>query len=118
MLKFFHILFVFGSLASFTGRVALSQFKPEVLQAKLLKVAPHVIDTLLLLSGIILVFQGNWLEGNYGWITSKFILLLFYVFFGVITMRSTGGKRWMAFAAAIGCFALIFTIAISKQGFV
>lgn len=118
MLKFFHILFVFGSLASFTGRVALSQFKPELLQAKLLKVAPHVIDTLLLLSGIILIFQGNWLEGDFGWIASKFVLLLLYVFFGVITMRSTGNKRWLAFVAAIGCFALIFAIAISKQGFI
>lgn len=118
MLKLFHIVFVFSSLASFTGRVALSQFNPGLLQAKLLKVAPHVIDSLLLLSGIALVIQGNWLEGEYGWIVSKFILLLFYVFFGVITMRSSGNKRWLAFAGAISCFALIFAIAIGKQGFI
>lgn len=118
MLKFFHIVFIFGSLGSFTGRVALAQLKPELLQGNLFKVAPHVIDTLLLLSGIALVIQGNWLEGDYGWIVSKFIVLLFYVLFGVITMRSSGNKRWLAFAAAIACFAYIFVVAISKQGFI
>lgn len=118
MFKLLHIVFIFASLASFVGRVALSEFKAELLQTKLFKVAPHIIDTLLLLSGVILVFQGDWFSREWGWIASKFLLLLAYIVFGVITMHGSGIKRWLAFVAAIACFASIFVIAISKQGFI
>lgn len=118
MLKLIHIIFIFSSFASFIGRVALLHIKPMLLQKKLFKIAPHIIDTLLLLTGILLVFQGNWLNGEYGWIISKFAILLLYIVLGVITMRSVGFKHWMAFIAAVTCFVFIFIIAISKQSFV
>ena len=76
---FIHIIFVLLSFISFVARVALSEFKPEILTAKIFKIAPHVIDTLLLLSGITLVFNGNWIaSGNYGWIISKFMVFGLY----------------------------------------
>ncbi len=118
MLKFFHVIFAVSSLAGFTGRVALSEFNPALLQAKAFKIAPHVIDTALLLSGIALMFRGDWLSAEYGWIVSKLILLLGYVSCGVLTMRCKGGKRWAAFVAAIACFAFIFAIAVGKRGFI
>lgn len=118
MIKLIHIIFILSSFISFTGRIGLSVFKPSLLQNKLVKVAPHVIDTILLLSGITLVIQGNWLEGEFGWIISKFILLLGYIGLGVIAMRFTGPKRWIAFVAAIACFISIFIIAITKNGFI
>ena len=118
MIKLIHIVFVFMSFASFISRVTLLQLKPEVLQNKMVKIAPHIIDTLLLLSGITLVIHGNWLSGEYGWIISKIIVLILYIVFGVITMRTTGSKRWLAFAASVGCFVYIFVVAISKHGFI
>ncbi len=118
MLKLFHIIFVLSSFASFNIRMALAQQKSALLQGKLFKVAPHIIDTLLLLSGIALVFQGNWIDKDYGWIISKFIVLLFYIIFGIIAMRCSGSKRWLAFTSAVSCFAYIFIMAISKHGFI
>ncbi|KAF3982019.1 MAG: SirB2 family protein [Methylococcales symbiont of Hymedesmia sp. n. MRB-2018] len=44
----------------------ISVFKPELLQLKTFKVAPHIIGTILLISGITLVIQGNWLAGEFG----------------------------------------------------
>jgi uncharacterized membrane protein SirB2 len=118
MLKSLHIILAFSSLASYIGRVALSEFKPEALQNKLSKIAPHVIDTLLLLSGVTLILSGDWLEGEFGWIISKFLLLLGYIGLAVICMHNRGTKRWLAFAASIVCFVYIFVIAITKQGFI
>jgi len=118
MIKLIHLIFIFSSLASFVSRMALSVFKADLLQNKVVKIAPHVIDTLLLLSGITLVVQGNWLDGEFGWIVSKIILLLGYIVFGVMAMRLKDSKRWIAFAAAIICFVSIFIIAITKNGFV
>jgi len=118
MIKSIHLIFILASFVSFSGRMALSVLKPEWLQNKILKIAPHVIDTVLLLSGITLVIQGNWLDGEYGWIVSKFILLLGYIAFGVMAMRFKGIKRWVAFTAAIAFYVSIFIIAITKNGFI
>ena len=118
MLKSIHMLFILLSVGGFITRIMLVQFKPAWLQPKIAKIAPHVIDTILLLSGVGLVFQGNWMAGEYGWIISKLIMLIAYIGFGVMAMRSTGIKRWSAFVLALACFGYILTIAISKHGFI
>jgi len=118
MIKLIHLIFIFSSFISFTGRIILSVAKPALLQNKIIKIAPHVIDTILLISGFTLVFQGNWMNGEYGWIISKFILLLGYVIFGVMAMRLSGINRWISFVAAITCFIAIFITAITKNGFI
>ena len=118
MLKSIHMLFILLSVGSFISRIMLAQFNPDTLRIKVLKIAPHVIDTILLLSGIGLVFQGNWMAGEYGWIISKLVMLIAYIGFGVMAMRSTGIKRWIAFVLALTCFGYILSIAITKHGFI
>lgn len=118
MLKSLHMLFILLSVGGFIARIMLAQFKPVCLQAKIAKIAPHVIDTILLLSGIGLVFQGNWMAGEYGWILSKLVMLFAYIGFGVMAMRTTGFKRWAAFLLALASFGYILAIAISKHGFI
>ncbi len=113
-----HILFALSSFISFIGRVALLELKPALLNEKFFKVAPHVIDSFLLASGIGLVLHGDWIEtDNYTWIVSKFAVLVAYVSLGVLTMRLTGVKRWIAFVSAVACYGYILTIAVNKQGF-
>lgn len=93
----------------------MSEFKPELLNRKWLKIAPHIIDTLLLISGITLVIQGNWLTANYAWIIAKITALFGYIGFGIIFMRSQNKVRWLAFAGVLICFAYITAVAVSKQ---
>ena len=112
------MLFILLSVGSFISRIMLAEFKPEILHAKVLKIAPHVIDTILLLSGITLVFQGNWMAGEYGWIMTKLVMLIAYIGFGVVAMRSTGIKRWGAFVLALACFGYIISVAVTKHGFI
>ncbi len=118
MIKSIHMLFILLSVSSFITRIMLAEFKPALLQVKLAKIAPHVIDSILLLSGVILVFQGNWFAGEYGWILTKFLMLLIYIGFGVMAMRTTGMKRWGAFVLALACFGYILSVAITKHGFI
>ena len=118
MLKDTHMLFILLSVGSFITRIMLAQFKPAWLQPKLAKIAPHVIDTILLLSGIGLVFQGNWMAGEFGWILTKLVMLIAYIGFGVMAMRSTGIKRWGAFVLALVCFGYIISVAVTKHGFI
>ncbi len=113
-----HILFIVLSFVSFNSRFFLAQFQSPWLQKKWLKIAPHVIDTGLLLSGVALVYHEQWWQREHGWIISKLMILIVYVVLGVIAMRSQGVKRWLSYVAALACFAAIFTIAVTKTGFV
>ncbi len=115
MIKLIHLTFVLLSIFSFVGRVILSETHPAILKQKIFKISPHVIDTLLLISGITLVFQGGWLSMEYGWIIAKIVALVGYICLGVIVMRNRGTVRWLAFAGAIICFIYIALVAVTKN---
>ena len=114
-MKHIHLLFVALVTFGFLGRVALAQYRPELLAHKWIKLSPHILASLLLLTGIVLVFQGGWLDGSYAWIVAKIILMLVFIGLGLLTMREQGQKRWLAFAGALLCLFVIVKIAFSKQ---
>ncbi|MDD2723954.1 MAG: SirB2 family protein [Methylovulum sp.] len=115
MIKIIHLSFILLSIFSFVGRVILSETHPALLKQPLFKIAPHVIDSLLLLSGIILVFQGSWLSGENAWLVGKVLGLLGYIGLGVVTLRTRGTNRWLAFAGAMACFVYIGIVAVTKN---
>lgn len=117
MLKHFHLFFVAIVVITFFGRVYLAQFKPELLANKWLKIAPHILASLLLLTGIGLVFQGNWLAGDYGWIVVKLFLMFAFIGLGMLAIKQQGQHRWYAFAGAVFCLVYIVKVAITKQVF-
>jgi uncharacterized membrane protein SirB2 len=99
------------------SRVILAETNPARLHTKWLKITPHVVDTLLLLSGFGLVLQGQWLSGNYNWLITKLLILLAYIILGRLAMRL---RKWrlLTTTAAIACLFLIIKIAFSKKIFV
>jgi uncharacterized membrane protein SirB2 len=118
MIKFFHLIFILLSISSFVGRVYLAEKRPEMLEQKWIKTGPHIINSLLLLTGFTLVFQGSWFSGEYGWIIAKLIALLGYVGLGIVAIKSQGDLRWKAFAGALACFVYIAIAAVSKHAFI
>ncbi len=117
MIKSFHMIFILLSISSFVGRIYLAEKRPEMMELKWIKIGPHIINSLLLLTGFILVFQGSWLSGEYDWIVAKLIALLGYIGLGIVAIKSQGDLRWKAFAGAIACFIYIVAVAVSKNIF-
>ena len=115
MIKFFHLGFVLLSVISFISRIILSETHSKLLKQKVFKIIPHLIDTLLLSSGVLLIYQGHWLSGDYGWIIAKMAALCGYIGTGVIAMRKRGIVRWLAFFAAMLFFLYIGMVAVSKN---
>ena len=115
MIKLLHLTFVLLSIFSFVGRVILSETHPAILKQKLFKIAPHIIDTGLLLSGITLVFQGGWLSTDYSWIIAKIVALFGYIGLGVVVMHNRGTVRWLAFIGTMACFVYIGIVAVTKN---
>ena len=113
-MKHLHLLFVVTVIGIFLWRVFLAEKKPEVLAEKWMKILPHALATGLLLTGIALVFQGNWSE-NYGWIVGKIILMFVFIGAGILTLKQQGQKRWIAFGVSLFTVAFILKLAVTKQ---
>lgn len=113
-MKSLHLLFVVLALASFLGRVALSQFRPEMMQLKWVNIAPHVISSLLLLTGVGLAFS---YPGDHGWIIAKIVAMIGFIVLGIMTLKRTDVTRWYAFGGAMLLFAYIIKVAVTKNIF-
>lgn len=88
-----------------------------------LRVVPHIVDTLLLASGLTLAFMIRQFPFvNSGWLTAKIVGLIAYIALGVWVFRGRQPRaaRWVIWAAAIIVFAYIVSVAVTKQpaGFV
>lgn len=116
-LKFFHVGCVILSVAGFVIRGALKILKPQSLQRRWLKIAPHVVDSLLLISAFALAWQSRQYPLQQHWLTAKIIGLLFYIGFGMTTMRfaATTPVRVVSYILALLCAAYIIAVAMSHS---
>ena len=82
---------------------------------KFYKIAPHVIDTLLLVTGVSVAFIIGFTLDNSPWLSTKIVALFFYIGFGVMAMRAVGQKRWIGYLLATLTFIYIATVAVTKN---
>jgi uncharacterized membrane protein SirB2 len=114
-LKHTHLLLVALSLSLLVLRFILSLKGSALLQRKFLKIAPHVVDTLLLLSAVGLMITINQYPFVTPWLTEKFIGILAYIALGVMALKGrTLALRVFAFVGALGWLVLVVKVAITK----
>lgn len=118
-LKYLHESSAFVSLALFMTRGTWMISTPVRLKQRWVKVAPHVVDTVLLASAIALVWQLGGLDtiGTQSWLAAKIVALLVYIVLGSIALKhgSTRKIRVAAFFAAIAVFGYIVSVAVAKS---
>lgn len=116
ILKLLHITFATISISGFITRGILTLRQSSLLQQRWLKILPHINDSLLLLSAIALAILADYNPLHHSWLTAKIVLLVFYIGFGLITLRlaKNQGTRIVFFILAILTFGWIVAIAISK----
>lgn len=108
------------ALISFTGflfRSYLMLIESKWLNHKVVLIAPHVIDTLFLLSGATMAFMVNFGFFSQLWLTTKVSMLMLYLLFVGITLNrgKTKAIRMGAFFMAIFCFSYIVGVAVTKK---
>ena len=118
--KIIHVVCALLSISGFAGRGILMIKESALLRARWLKIAPHVVDTLLLVSAIVLASQWGLAALDLSWLWAKVIALLLYIALGVIALRAgrTKAIRVTAWFAAMAVFAYIVAVAISKNSLV
>jgi uncharacterized membrane protein SirB2 len=80
------------------------------------RILPHIIDTLFLITGIYLIYLFGSVPVNNAWLTAKICGLLGYITLGMIAMRSAPRLKLSlpAFISAILIFMWIVSVARLK----
>jgi uncharacterized membrane protein SirB2 len=117
LIKALHVTCVVLSISGFIGRGILMIRQPAMLHARWIKVSPHINDTVLLVSAILLASQWGWAALQLSWILAKIVALLVYITLGVIALRAGRSQsiRIAAWLAAIATFSYIVSVAITKN---
>lgn len=112
-LKTLHITCVGLTFLSFSLRAAWMLRDVALLHSRWARTVPHVIDTLLLLSGLGLAWLLQQYPGTQPWLSAKLLALLAYILFGSIALKRGKTKTVRVFAlfAAYACFAYMLLVA-------
>lgn len=115
--KHLHVTCVVLSAAGFLLRGFWMLSGSPLLQHRLTRVLPHLVDSLLLLSALTLAAMIAQYPFVAGWVTAKVIGLLAYIGFGTVALKRgrTVGVRAAAFAAAIAVYGWIVSVALTKE---
>ena len=117
IVKHSHLLLVALTFLLFNLRFWLRFARPAQALPKLLKIFPHLNDTLLLLSGLWLIHLTGWIPfANANWLGTKLLLLLCYIVLGTKTMHAVprSSRSLLFYALSILCFAGIVFLAYFK----
>lgn len=117
ILKMVHVSFAILSISGFTLRGYWMLRASPLLASLPVRVLPHVIDTLFLLSGIWLVVLLDLPVLRLPWLIAKILLLVVYILLGTIALKrgKTRQTRVVAFLLALLTFSWIAGIATSKS---
>jgi uncharacterized membrane protein SirB2 len=116
-MKNLHMTFAILSITGFVLRGYWMMRSSPLSQHRLTKIAPHVIDTLFLITGIAMIINLQLAVLQNHWLLAKFAGLLVYIVLGAIALRRDRALkiRVMAFAAALLAFTYIANTAITKS---
>lgn len=112
-----HLTLVYLSGGFFFLRGIWMIQESQLLHAKVVRVLPHVIDTLLLASGFAMAYLINTYPFASHWLTAKLFLLVAYIGLGVFALKrgKTRTTRIAFFIAALCVYGFMISIAITKS---
>ena len=119
MLKLIHIAAVIISGAFFFTRGIWMLRDSPRLQERWVKISPHVVDTVLLVSALAYAWQIQQYPFVHGWLTAKVLGLIVYIVLGTIALKrgKTKAVRTTAWIAALFTFAYIVWVARTHTPF-
>lgn len=116
-IKTIHLAAVLLSFCGFVLRAGWMLADSPMLSKRWVKVLPHIIDTVLLLSALVLVYLMSLPLLQTDWLLAKIIALLMYIVLGTLALKRARTKlqRLMFALLAILVFLYIVSVAISKS---
>lgn len=112
--KQFHVFSVFASIGLFMFRGGLMFADSRWLSHPLMKISPHVVDTLLLMSALWLMSLVHQYPFVHPWLTVKVVLLVVYIVLGSLALKRGRNKfqRGVFFAGAL--LVVFFMLGVAR----
>lgn len=116
-IKHLHMLCAALSGAGFVLQGIWMMRRSPLLDHRITRTLPHLIDTVFLGSAIALASMSGQYPFVATWVTAKVIALVVYILFGALALRwgRTMRVRTVAFVAAVATFLWIVSVALSKN---
>ncbi|MDO8342136.1 MAG: SirB2 family protein [Cellvibrio sp.] len=115
-LKHIHLTFVVLSLLAFFVRGIWLFMNSNMLSKKWVKILPHIISTILLVSGLVLAIHLSMSPGSQPWLMAKIVGLVVYIGLGVAAFKAPNPTaRKLLWITALIVFAYIVSVAITRN---
>ena len=113
IVKQIHLISVALSFLGFFLRGVWMMTDSPLLTARPSKILPHIIDTVLLVSGIAMVVMMSLSLGAETWLIAKIVALIVYIIIGTIAIKrgKTKAVRTVAWVLAMSVFVYIYLVA-------
>lgn len=81
------------------------------------RVVPHMVDSVLLGSALLMAWQSSQYPFAQGWLTAKFVGLLAYILCGTMALKRarTKGRRVLFLVLALLAYAYIVGVALTRN---
>lgn len=116
-LKHLHMTLAMLSIAGFVLRFVWSFSGSALIEHRLSKVLPHVVDTLLLLCGLTLAVTLRLNPLEVTWLGTKLCLLVLYIVLGVFALKRSRSKmvQLLSFVSAVAVFSQMLMVALKHD---
>ena len=117
LVKHFHMTVAALSFGGFVVRGWWMLRGSPMLQRTWVRITPHIVDTLLLVSGVYMAWVLRASPTEQPWLAAKLIALVAYIVVGSVALKRgrTRTIRAVALAAAVAIFVYIVAVAISHN---
>ena len=117
ILKNVHIVTATLTICGFVLRGIWMLSGSPILHRPAVRIVPHVVDSVFLLSGIALIVELRLAVLTQPWMIAKLCAIVAYIGLGMIALRRGRSQRTraVAFALAVAVFAWIVGVALSKS---
>jgi uncharacterized membrane protein SirB2 len=117
ILKAVHVGSALLSITGFVLRGVWMLQGSSLLKARATRIAPHVVDTVLLVSALALALRSAQYPLAHAWLSAKVLALLAYIVLGSIALKygKTRRVRVLSFVLALAVFAYIVLVAMTRS---
>ena len=109
IVKYLHVITAAATIAGFLLRGYWMLTESEILRHRATRMAPHVVDTVFLLSGVGMIWMLRLNPFTQMWLLAKFAGLIAYILLGTIAIKRgpTRQVRAIAFVGAISVLSVV-----------
>ncbi len=111
-IKHLHATAACLSLLFFIVRAYWSVSESTQLKTKFVRITPHIIDTIFLVSGLALAAQLGAAAGQ-PWLITKIVLLIVYIILGVYAIKRGKTPKSRAVAACLAVLVFLYIIGVA-----